>query len=110
MLPDECIDLVNHLLCTQSAPPCNSETGQLMLFCEEDCRLYEQLRERGICSEIGALLANIAEVTVSPIFDALVEFYFNLNCSDPTTYYQINLTHPDTHLCMGMFSPLIEGM
>lgn len=100
----ECIDILSHLLCTQSSPPCNPDSGLLMLICEDDCRLYNRVKEQGFCSEIDerarALLSH---------FMLAVELFKNFDCFDPTTYYHMNVTNPDPDICTGLFSPEVRG-
>ena len=110
VLPDECTDFLLHRVCSQSAPPCNRETGLLMAFCEDDCRLYEQLRGRGICNEVDGRITNLRETTSSPVFDVLADAYFNFSCSDPATYYRMNPLSTDPNFCTGLFSPQVKGM
>ena len=108
-ISDRCLDLTLHILCSVSAPPCNADTGLLMLFCERSCRIHQQLKDNHICDEVGACLQELDEITVSQNFKNLAKAYFEFNCSDPATYYFMNVTDSDPYLCTDLFSPEVKG-
>ena len=105
----QCLDIVLHILCASAAPPCNPESGLLMLFCKESCRFYQQLIDHGICSEIDIRIQDLKENSVTPAFRKVAEIYFNFNCYDPVTYYFMNVTNPDPSRCTKLLSPEHEG-
>ena len=105
----ECLDILTHLLCTQASPPCNPDSELLMLICEDDCRLFNQVKERGFCSEIDTRLEELSVFSNDLSFKNLFSKYNNLNCSDPATYYDVNITTFDPDICTGLFSPEVKS-
>ena len=108
---EECLSLALHVFCSLVVPPCNPATGLPMLYCENSCRLYNQLRENSICNELDIRLNAAAE---RPIFASsrLISFlmlYDSFNCSDPTSYFYMDVPNPDPELCTSMFTPDTEG-
>ena len=108
-LSDKCLDLVLHIFCMQAAPPCNPVTGLPMLICEDSCRIFQQIQENRICSDVDKRLRDVYDVTLQLNFKILADAYFNYNCSDPTNYYFMNVTDPDPNLCTSVCTPTIEG-
>ena len=101
-IPDSCTDILAHLLCFISAPPCNSETNLPALICEEDCQLYRQIKEAGICDVVQE---RIEELVLFPALETILRAFLQFDCTDPTTYFFTNVTNPDPTLCTSLFSP-----
>ena len=114
-VPPACIDVVAHLICLIAAPPCNPNTSLPALICEENCRIYQQVRAADICRQVDDFATSSASPINGALLDHILELvalYLNFNCSDPSTYLFVNETivvQPDPDLCTNIFSPEHTG-
>ncbi len=105
----KCLDVLVHILCIIITPPCGPDTGLPVLICEESCRLYEQIKEAGICDAVDERSEQLAMFSNIEDFLTLVTAFKQFDCSNPATYFFINVTNPDPNLCTSLISPEFEG-
>ncbi len=110
LLPEQCLDILLHLLCIVITPPCGSDTGLPVLICEGNCKLYNQIREAGICDAIENFLAQVTMLSDSQDLSTLSRAFTEFDCSNPATYFFTTITDQDSTLCIKIFSPDTEGM
>ncbi len=109
-IPDHCVDLFLHILCLAATPPCGPDTGLPIFICEENCRLYKQVEETGICDAIQDRFSQLTMTSDVPDLFTLSRAYMEFDCSDPATYFfRDSFTKSDPNLCIHIFSPEVEG-
>ena len=109
LVPANCINILLHLICIAALPPCGPETGLPVLICEENCLLYQQIQEAGLCDAVEERFEVLKVVASSQDFEVITRAFLEFNCSDPATFLFMNVTNADSNMCTSIFSPDAES-
>lgn len=106
---NECLDIILQIICLFLAPPCNPETGLPVLICERNCKVFDDVVLPDFCSSIRVRVQALSATSSNPLFQDVVNAFSMFECTDPATYFSMNVTNPDSSNCTRLFSKALEG-